>query len=261
MVTRALRPNQHIRAPGGGGQTETEGSGTQEELSPPAFPGGNLTCFSLTYTGNEGRRKETTRTHQRRLGKITLPPAVMSDRRPSVPPTPPRSPNKDNPVLSKSRGDPPAWYGAGRRSSCAWAAGRIASRCTAREGERTRLTSSSSGPRGPHIRFGMLRSGDPSMPRRQNTRGEASPRHASKFSAALCRSKGAAGRQRSRFLRGHPSEGKSARGVSSHGPAVPACLPQAFSPAFSPCLSQAPLARSDTRGLTRHSPHRLMALR
>jgi hypothetical protein len=41
----------------------------------------------------------------------------MFDRHPSVPPTPPRSPNKDNPVSSKPRGGPPAWYGAGRRSS------------------------------------------------------------------------------------------------------------------------------------------------
>ncbi len=43
--------------PGGGGQTETKGSATQEEISPPAFPGGNLTYFSLIYTGIEGRRK------------------------------------------------------------------------------------------------------------------------------------------------------------------------------------------------------------
>jgi hypothetical protein len=36
----------------------TEGSATQEELSPPAFLGANLTCLQNSYIGINGRRKK-----------------------------------------------------------------------------------------------------------------------------------------------------------------------------------------------------------
>jgi hypothetical protein len=45
-------------APRGRGQTENKGSATQEEISPPAFLGANLTCLLNSYTEINGRRKK-----------------------------------------------------------------------------------------------------------------------------------------------------------------------------------------------------------
>jgi len=49
-------------APRGRGQTENKGSATQEEVSPPAFLGAKLTCFEDSYTGINGRRKQSSKT-------------------------------------------------------------------------------------------------------------------------------------------------------------------------------------------------------
>ena len=51
-------------------------------------------------------------------------------------------------------------------------------------GRFSRHPSSCAGPRGPHIRRSMLRSGGPFMPRRQDTRGKALPRLSSKIASA-----------------------------------------------------------------------------
>ncbi len=59
MVTRAQKgPINILGLQGAGDRLKSKGSATQEEISPPAFPGGNHTRFLLTYTGIEGRRKK-----------------------------------------------------------------------------------------------------------------------------------------------------------------------------------------------------------